>query len=1153
MRALRPVGETRRHSPLPGSPLLLGFLMLCAAAVATLPLATHAQDLSPREQPYEIPAQGLAEALITYSDQSGVQVVTSGYDLVDRETAGITGTYTAAAALDALLSGSGMEYTVVGESTVALTDPNAAPMTLAPVDPGGAAGEGAGGFGDGNATSVAEARRAGVEEIIVTGQKKEERLQDVPIAISAFSAEDLNAYKIEGGFDLLKAIPNVSFTKTNFTGYNFQIRGVGTQSISATSDPGVAVSFNGTAIIQNRLFEQEYLDIERVEVLRGPQGTLYGRNSTGGVVNVISARPDLHEFSTTLKSEVGNYQSRRGSAVINLPLVPGMLGLRIAGAYTNRDGYDYNTITNNSINGRDLWTGRISLGFQPTDWLTGNLIWEHFNEEDNRSRTGKQLCHRDDGPSAINGYTIENLDNAPQQNLLRRALFSQGCQAGSLFDAAAFGTPNGLAITFVFGMLSAQSSALGQDSLTGEKVGAPILVKDPYGGQMQSSDLRTVASFRDPIYRAEADLINLNLDIDLGAGLMLHSNSAYVDDQTYSFQDYNRFNTQPIFVDSSRLDASGKPGVPSPYRDILPGGIFCDPQLGCSNSLAGFDIAQASAEQFSQELRLQSEFDGPLNFSLGANYTRFDVLADYYVMYNLLTLYSMIPPFNGPIGSAPFEPSMCRNSTFIYAGPPVSTADPLSTCPYIDPNPVESIDGEGHNYFRSKNPYKLSSYATFGELYAQLNDAAKITVGLRYTRDEKRFTPVPSQVLLSVGALAGGYVSRGYPQLDDIVQQWAEGTGRIGIDWKLDTPFTEETLLYAFYSRGYKGGGANPPSPGFSTWPDLIAYGHIDEQMAQILEMSVGGAPGVLELTSVEYERTFEPEYVNAFEVGAKNSLFDGAMILNATAFMYDYKDYQVSQIRDRTAVNENFDSVVWGAELEAVFAPTVDFQMVANVGYLRTRIDDGEMSIDIMNRTQGNADYVVAKPWAQLPSNCVVPAAVAAHRLQTEGITNYFQICGGYYGTLQAPLIDPATGETYDVNDYPELNGGAGLLAELGGNELPNSPRLTANFGAQYGIDMFKHEWRATLRGDVYWQDESYHRIYNFEPYDRLKSWHNVNLAVRMEHPRSALAMELYVKNVLNDTPITGAFLNSDDTGLTTNVFTLDPRLVGFSISKTF
>ena len=1146
-------------TPLPWPARTAGRYALLGAALAFAPAAiVQAQPQAASAQQtlrFDIPAQSLASALSSFASQTGQELFYLPDMARGKQSPGVSGQLDIEQALARLLAGSELEFERAPTGALLIGDPAALEALRRDLQSRQGAAAPAGGV-----PSLDAARRGGIEEVIVTGQKRAERLQDVPIAISAFSMEDLDVQKIEGGFDLLKAIPNVSFSKTNFTGYNFQIRGVGTQSISATSDPGVAISFNGTAIIQNRLFEQEYLDVERVEVLRGPQGTLYGRNSTGGVVNVISAQPDLHEFSTTLKSEVGNYNSRRGSAIVNLPLIDGKLGLRIAGAFTNREGYDYNSITGNQVNGRDMWTGRLSLGFQPTDWFRGNLVYERFSENDNRSRTGKQLCHRDDGPAYVGSQPTSD-PNFPRWDIMLPAVFSTGCKAGSLYDDAAFGTPNGLAINFVLGMLALSDTFhIGFDE-NGETT-APIRFQDPYGGQMQSRNLREIASMRDPVYRAEADLLTLNLDFELGHGLSLHSQTAYVDDQTYSFQDYNRFNTVPIFSDTSSLtlrergpdDLPGHPPtlvVPSPFRHMAPGGVFCDPQLGCSNTLAGFDIARASAEQFSQELRLQSAWDGPFNFSIGANYTKFDVLADYYVLYNLLTAYAMMPPFNaGVLGDI----SQCYGSGFTGEGPPVPSDAFNSACPYIDPNPVESMDGNGHNYFRSKNPYKLDSYAVFGEAYYQFTDTVKLTAGLRYTRDEKRFTPVPSQVLLAPTTLAGGYVSHGYPALDDIVQKWGEVTGRLGVDWKVDTSFTDETLLYAFFSRGYKGGGANPPSPGFAVWDDLLARNVITDAERNIYQnFLAGGADGFLVMNAVEYGPTFEPEFVNAFEIGAKNTLFGGAMMLNATAFYYDYKDYQVSQIRDRTAVNENFDAKVWGAELEAVFAPTVDFQMVANVGYLRTRVADGETSIDIMNRTQGNPDYIVVKPWVQLPSNCVVPTAVAEHRLATVGAIQYFRLCGGYTGLGPARAIDPATGNAYDPADYPLLNDGAGLHADLGGKELPNSPRITANLGAQYGMDLFQGEWRATVRGDIYWQAKSFHRVYNYEPYDRLKSWKNVNLGLRFENPRNALTMELYVKNVLNDTPITGAFLNSDDTGLTTNVFTLDPRLVGFSITKGF
>src|SRR3546814_5724957 len=92
-------------------------------------------------------------------------------------------------------------------------------------------------------------------------------------------------------------------------------------------------------------------------------------------------------------------------------------------------------------------------------------------------------------------------------------------------------------------------------------------------------------------------------------------------DEVYSFQDFNRFNTQPIFNDSSSWVSYN--GEPSPWRDMMPGGIFCDPQIGCSNTLATFDVSSAYSKQFAQELRLQSDFTGPFNFSLGGNYTKF--------------------------------------------------------------------------------------------------------------------------------------------------------------------------------------------------------------------------------------------------------------------------------------------------------------------------------------------------------------------------------------------------------------------------------------------------------------------------------------------------------------------------------------------------
>src|SRR5690606_1905045 len=264
---------------------------------------------------FDIPAQTLAEGLNEFARQSGHPVMFTPQVAAAKTTGGVDGEVAAAEALDLMLAGTGLVWRRSGD-------------TFLIVQPG----EG------GSVPQTAGAGHA-VDALVVTAQKREENIQDVPIAISAFTQEALEAQKIEGGFDLLKAIPNVTFSKNNYSGYNFSIRGVGTKSISATSDAGVTVAFNNTSLIRNRLFEQEYLDSERVEVLRGPQGTLYGRNATSGVVNMVTAKPDLDTFEGSVKLEVGNYDARRASAFVNVPLIEDVIGLRLAGAFTKRDGY----------------------------------------------------------------------------------------------------------------------------------------------------------------------------------------------------------------------------------------------------------------------------------------------------------------------------------------------------------------------------------------------------------------------------------------------------------------------------------------------------------------------------------------------------------------------------------------------------------------------------------------------------------------------------------------------------------------------------------------------------------------------------------------------------------------------------------------------
>lgn len=1092
-----------------------------------------AAPASAQKRSFDVSAQAAETGIIALGHQADIQIVAARKYTRGKRTGAVRGEMSIDQALRSLLMGTGLTARPTGAKTYVVVPGDGAKTTSA--DPVQAPAPV-------RVAAVSAQQKPAIQdetptEIVVTAQKREESIRNVPIAVSAFSAQTLDDKKIEGGSELLRAVPNVTFSKSNFSMYNFSIRGIGTKAVSASSDPAVAVSFNNTPLVRNRLFESEFFDLQRVEVLRGPQGTLYGRNATAGVVNVLPALPD-DDPAAELKLEGGNYGSMRASGMVNVPLGE-TLGVRVAGAWTSREGFDYNSFTKRHVNGRNLWSGRGIVQWKPSDDFRANFIWQHFEEDDDRARTGKQLCTRDPGPDKVGAVT-------PASPLIRGKL-SQGCLPGSLYDDAAYGVPNANSLVYLevpAGISYGQKRNPAHPQGRGGPVVNALLPIDPFGGVVQSRNLREISTSYDPVFRARNDVFQLNLEFEPADGLQLVSQTAYSRDRFYSSQDYNRFVSNPIFSDSSQelLDTLGR--VIDTKNLPTPGGVYCDPQLGCSDRMISADISQSRNSQWSQEFRLQSSFSGPLNFNVGVNYLNFKSKDDYYVFNNMFTF---IADWWYSIGGTP------RARTLL----PCELGYEGRECPYVDRNPIGSLDNQGHNYFLSQNGVRIKSWAGFGELYWKFAPSLKLTMGLRYTRDEKISTQVPSQLLLGggidnpfgaglVGDITGGQVNSGYPAQPDIRQKWGEFTGRAVLDWKPNLGFTDDTLVYFSASRGYKGGGTNPPRVDFN--PAIVQYQFLPQ--------------------------TFKPEFVNAFEIGTKNSFDGGRLSFNATGFFYDYKNYQISQIVDRIAYNENFGATSMGLEFEAAWRPSRAFRVDGNLGLLKTRLKRGSESIDVMNRTQGDPDWMVLRPWIQVPSNCIAPRVFVEKALTLNNTAALASLCPGatrvgtynpavaskfpYYSVLGftydafAPYNPSTVGLNINQGGSGAPNGGRGFAADLTGNELPNSPRWTANIGAQYTFFLHGGDWEFTLRGDYYRQSNSYARIYNTE-YDRLRAWDNINLAVTLSRPASDLTFQLYVKNLLNDSPITDFFTNSDDTGLTTNVFTLDPRLIGFNISKRF
>jgi iron complex outermembrane receptor protein len=183
----------------------------------------------------------------------------------------------------------------------------------------------------------AGASEGGIADIIVTAQRRSENLQKAAIAVSAVAGDTLVQQSITQANDLTRIVPALQVAPAaSFT--QIYLRGVGTFGANAFAEQGVAFNLDGVYLSRPAAPAGLFYDLERVEVLKGPQGTLYGRNATGGAVNVITAKPKLGETSGYINAEYGNYDAIKGSAAINLPMGD-RIALRIAGQYVKRDGY----------------------------------------------------------------------------------------------------------------------------------------------------------------------------------------------------------------------------------------------------------------------------------------------------------------------------------------------------------------------------------------------------------------------------------------------------------------------------------------------------------------------------------------------------------------------------------------------------------------------------------------------------------------------------------------------------------------------------------------------------------------------------------------------------------------------------------------------
>lgn len=229
---------------------------------------------------------------------------------------------------------------------------------------------------------------AQLEEVLVTATKRSESLQDIPVSVTAFSQEDMDLRGFSNLQGIQESTPNLNFSIQS-AGQNVArvtLRGIGTETLVGGGDPGVAVHIDGVYVGRNSVAAGDIFDVERVEVLRGPQGTLYGRNANGGSINILTRRP-TQEFEANVDVSVGNYNARRFRGVVNGGLTETVSG-RVAIFADQHDGY-----LENLYNGRDA-QDKDSVGFR------GQLLWESDAGNSVLLR-GYQSVHDAVGPGSI--------------------------------------------------------------------------------------------------------------------------------------------------------------------------------------------------------------------------------------------------------------------------------------------------------------------------------------------------------------------------------------------------------------------------------------------------------------------------------------------------------------------------------------------------------------------------------------------------------------------------------------------------------------------------------------------------------------------------------------------------------------------------------
>ena len=379
-----------------------------AALCMTIVGLSMAEDVHASIKQTNIPAQALAPALQSLAKDRDFQIVYVSEDIGDRRTEGAVGEYTPEEALKQLLRGTGLTYEYLDENTIAVVPP---PSASAPSTPHPARADNNGGQKSTDSFRLAQATQAGsaasapvaakaevpqepqkqseaLEEVIVTANKREESINKVGLTIKALSGAQLEQEHVSSLQDLATAVPGLTYTQTDSSTPVYTLRGIGFYDTTLGAYPSVSVYLDQMPLPFPVLTTLTLFDIERIEVLKGPQGTLFGNNATGGAINYIAAKP-TESFHAGVSVDDARFDTFTTDAYISGPLADNLLA-RFAFKVVEGNGWQENVaVPGQSSGSPETFAGRLLFDWKP---ISGLRVQSNFNAWLNRTQpTSSQL------------------------------------------------------------------------------------------------------------------------------------------------------------------------------------------------------------------------------------------------------------------------------------------------------------------------------------------------------------------------------------------------------------------------------------------------------------------------------------------------------------------------------------------------------------------------------------------------------------------------------------------------------------------------------------------------------------------------------------------------------------------------------------------